>query len=143
MVGTTAVGPGVGAFCDTASMSDGPDPISVVERWQARAWGDSDLSAVDDLMTDPVQRHGPSGTQLRSHDEMKSDLRRYHRALGKPQIEVHDRVVDGDRVWSRVTMHGANMDSGELRTVQWLQIHRIVEGRIAEYWVLYATDVKW
>ncbi len=124
-------------------MSDALDPVDVIERWQARAWGDGDLSAVDDLMSDPVLRHGPSGTQRRSREEMKRDLLSYQRALGKPEIVVHDRVVDGERVWSRVTMHGANMDTGEPRTVQWLQVHRIVDGRIAEYWVLYATDVKW
>jgi ketosteroid isomerase-like protein len=129
-------------------MSDGSDPnssdpIRVVERWQARAWGDGDLTAVDDLLADPVIRHGPSGTQRRSHDEMKRDLQAYQRALGQAEVVVHDRVVDGDRVWSRLTMRGANMDTGEPRTLQWLQIHRVVDGRIAEYWVLYATDVKW
>ena len=119
------------------------DPISVVERWQERAWCHGDLDAVDDLLADPVLRHGPSGTQRRSHAEMRSDLHRYQRALGKPQITVHDRVADGDRVWSRLTMQGANMDTGEPRTVQWMQMHRVAAGRIVEYWVLYATDVKW
>lgn len=124
-------------------MADEIDPLGVVEHWQARAWGACDLTAVDDLVADPVLRHGPSGTQRRSHEELKKDLLSYQRALGKPEIVVHDRVVDGDRVWSRVTMRGANMDTGEPRTVQWLQIHRVADGRIVEYWVLYATDVKW
>ena len=52
------------------------------------------------------------------------------RAPGEPEIEVHDRVVDGDRVWSRVTMRGVSFETGQPRTVQWLQIHRVVEGRI-------------
>ncbi len=124
-------------------MPEPADPISVVEQWQARAWGECDLNAVDELVADPVLRHGPSGTQHRSHDELKRDLMSYQRALGKPEIIVHDRIADGDRVWSRVTMRGANMDTGEPRTVHWLQIHRIVDGRIAELWSLYATDVKW
>jgi ketosteroid isomerase-like protein len=143
MVGKQVAGGCVGALCDTASMSDGLDPVHVVEQWQARAWGECDMTAVDDLIVDPVLRHGPSGTQRRSHDEMKHDLGRYQQALGMTQITVHDRVADGDRVWSRITMHGANIRTGEPRTVQWLQIHRVVDGRIAEYWVLYATDVNW
>ncbi len=124
--------------------SDRPrGPIEVVEQWQDRAWGECDLSAVDELVADPLLRHGPTGTAQRSHAELKHDLRQYQRALGKPEIIVHDRVLDGDRVWSRLTMRGANMDTGDLRTLQWLQIHRVVEGKIVEIWVLYASDVSW
>lgn len=118
-------------------------PVEVVEQWQARAWGECDLSAVDELTTDPLLRHGPSGTQKRSHAELKDDLRQYQRALGRADITVHDRVVDGDNVWSRVTMRGVSAATGDPRTVQWLQIHRVVEGRIAEIWTLYTNDVEW
>lgn len=119
------------------------DPIGVVEQWQARAWGECDLSAVDELAADPVVRHGPSGTQLRSHDELKRDVCNYQRALGRPDIDVCDRVLDGDRVWSRVTIRGVSVDAGEARTLHGLQIHRVVDGRIAEIWALYANDVEW
>jgi ketosteroid isomerase-like protein len=124
-------------------MADQLDPITVVEQWQARAWGECDLSAVDELMADPLVRHGPSGTERRTHAELKQDLKRYQRALGSAEVIVHDRVVDGDRVWSRTTMHGANIDTGVPRTLQWLQIHRVVDGKIVEVWSLYASDVKW
>ena len=119
------------------------DPIRVVEQWQERAWGNCDLDAVDELTTDPLVRHGPSGTEHRTHAQLKHDLRQYQRALGKPEITVHDRTVDGDRVWSRVTMRGANLDTGEPRTLQWLQIHRVVDGRLSEIWSLYASDIVW
>lgn len=119
------------------------DPISVVEQWQARAWGECDLTAVDELAADPLLRHGPSGTQRRSHDELKRDLCSYQQILGRPDIEVHERLLDGDRVWSRVTMRGVHTGTGQPRTLQWLQIHRVVDGRIVELWALYATDVKW
>lgn len=121
----------------------GHDPIAVVEQWQERAWGECDLSAVDELAADPLLRHGPSGTAHRTHNELKDDLRQYQRALGKPEIIVHDRVLDDERVWSRLTMRGANLDTGEPRTLQWLQIHRVVDGKIVEIWALYASDVTW
>lgn len=119
------------------------DPADVVRRWQERAWGECDLGAVDDLIAESYVRHGPSGTSVRSHAELKSDLCQYQRALGKPTITVHDRVVDGDKVWSRITMHGTHVETGVPRVVDWLQIHRIAEGRIVEAWSLYATDVDW
>lgn len=132
------------AVCDTSGVSsERSDPLWVVEQWQERAWGDADLTAVDELAGDPLLRHGPSGTASRSHDELKHDLRQYQRTLCKPEIVVHDRIVQDDRVWSRVTMRGHNVETGEMRTVQWLQIHRVEDGRIVELWALYANDVKW
>ena len=124
-------------------MGEQLDPISVVEQWQARAWGKGDLGAVDELVADPLHRHGPSGTEYRTHIELKRDLKSYQRALGAAEVIVRDRVADGDRVWSRVTMHGANVDTGAPRTLQWLQIHRVVDGKIVEVWSLYASDVQW
>lgn len=128
-------------------MANGPsDPselVRIVEQWQERAWGEFDLTAVDELMADPVLRHGPSGTDHRTHDDLKHDLKQYQRTLCKPAIVVQDRVVDGDCVWSRTTMNGHNLETGEPRTLQWLQIYRIADGRIAEIWGLYASDVDW
>lgn len=120
-----------------------PTAVDVVEQWQERAWSNFDLTAVDDLAGDPLLRHGPSGTASRTHAQLKDDLRQYQRTLCKPEITVHDRVVSGDCVWSRVTMRGHSIETGEPRTVQWLQIHRVVGGRIVELWALYATDVTW
>lgn len=118
-------------------------PADVVDEWQRRAWGDCDLAAVDELIGEPYVRHGMTGTAKRTHAELKHDLGQYHKALGKALITVHDRAVDGDRVWSRTTMRGANMLTGEPRTIQWLQIHRVADGRIVEVWTLNATDVDW
>jgi ketosteroid isomerase-like protein len=124
-------------------MAEAMSPLEVVEAWQRRAWGECDLTAVDDLIAEPFLRHGITGSATRSHAELKDDLRQYQKALGKPVIEVRDRVVDGDKVWSRTTMRGANLHSGEPHTVDWLQIHRVESGKIAEVWTLHATDVFW
>ena len=78
-----------------------------------------------------------------THAELQHYLRQYQKALGKPVITVHDRVVDGDKVWSRTTMRGANLQTGEPRTIDFLQIHRVVDGRIVEVWTMHATDVHW
>jgi ketosteroid isomerase-like protein len=121
----------------------GRSPLEVVEAWQARAWEECDLSAVDELVAEPLRRHGPTGSATRTREQLKHDLTQYQRALGRPVITVHDRVADGDRVWTRSTMTGASLESGEPRTMDWLQIHRVVDGMIVEVWSLYATDVRW
>lgn len=119
------------------------DPISIIEQWDERAWGNCDTSAVDDLVGEKFVRHGQSGTVVRSREELKQDLRQYKKALGTPIIEVLDRTVDGDKVWSRTRLRGAHLETGELRTVERLQIHRIEDGRIVEVWLLTASDVEW
>jgi hypothetical protein len=119
------------------------DPVVVVQRWQERGWGDGDLSAVDELVGERFTRHDRSGTTIRTRAELKDDLRQYQRALHKPTITVHDRVVNGDRVWSRVTMRGCNLDTGEERTLDLLQIHRVENGLLVEAWSLYASDSNW
>lgn len=119
------------------------DPVAIIEQWDERGWANCDTSAVDDLIGEKLIRHNRSGTVVRSRDELKDDLHQYKKALGKPVIEVLDRVVDGDKVWSRTRLRGAHLETGELRTVERLQIHRIDGGRIVEVWTLAATDVIW
>ena len=121
----------------------GRSPVDIVDEWQRRAWGDCDLSVVDELVADPFVRHGATGSARRTRDELRDDLRHYQKALGKPVITVHDRVVDGDKVWSRTTMRGANLETGEPRTIDFLQIHRVADGKIVEVWTLHATDAHW
>ena len=123
--------------------SDVLDPVAVVADWQERAFGECDLGAVDELVAEPFVRHGPTGTDVRTHAQLKHDLRQYERALGKPTIAVHGRVADGDRVFSHITLRGVSFDTGERRVVERLQIHRVVDGKIVEVWSLYATDVDW
>lgn len=130
-----------GAESDRATAEGGA--AELVEQWQERAWGRCDLSAVDDLIAESFVRHNRDGTAVRSRAELKADLCEYQKALGQPVIEVHDRVVAGDTVWSRTTMRGANMHTGETRIVDWIQVHRIEDGRIAEVWSLHAVDVEW
>ena len=101
------------------------------------------MGAVDDLVAEPFVRHGIGGTVRRSHKELKHDLGEYRKALGRPAIDVRDRTVDGDKVWSRTTMRGAHSITGEPRRIDFIQIHRVADGRIVEVWTLHATDVDW
>lgn len=114
-----------------------------MSEWHDRGWSRGDTTVVDDVIGDSFTRHSASGTSVRTRDQLKDDLRQYQRALHQPEITVHDRIVDGDRVWSRLTMRGCNLDTGERRTVDSLTIHRIEAGRIVEVWSLHAAAANW
>lgn len=123
--------------------SSEPSPVEIVEEWQARAWGDCDLSVVDELIAEPLIMHGSEGTNRRSHEQLKAVLQDYRKGLGRPVLEVRGRVLDGDQVWSRIRLSGANLTTGDPRVIDWMQIHRIENGKIVEVWTLHASDVHW
>ena len=63
--------------------------------------------------------------------------------LSRVETTIDDRVVDGDRVWTRATSKGINRETGERSIVTWLLVQRIEGGRIAEHWVATFTGVDW
>jgi hypothetical protein len=120
------------------------DPAAVVRRWLDEVWMAGDLDAVDELVAQRYVRHGPSGTVVRDRDDLRNDLRHYIRVLHKPVISVDDQAVDGDRVWTRMTIEGVDLEAGEPLLMTWLQVFRVdTDGRIAESWLLHVTGVDW
>lgn len=122
----------------------GVDPAAVVRRWLDEVWMAGDLDVVDELVAPRYVRHGPSGTVARDRDALREDLRQYFRVFHKPVITVDDQTVAGDRVWTRMTIEGVDLEAGTTRVMTWLQVFRIdAEGRLAESWLLHAVGVDW
>ncbi len=120
------------------------DPTAVVQQWWDEAWGENSADAIERLVADRYTRHGATGTVHRTRAEFADDMCRYQRVLHRPVVRIDDQAVNGQKVWSRVTMRGINLETGEPRSVSWLQVHRIDDaGKIAESWVLYTADVAW
>jgi ketosteroid isomerase-like protein len=119
------------------------DPVAIMRRWWDEVWGEGRLDLIPELVAERYVRHSASGTVERDHEAFQSDMCQYQRVLHSATVSLDDVAVSGDRVWSRVTMQGVNLETGDPRTVSWLQVHRIENGRIAESWVLYANDVDW
>jgi hypothetical protein len=81
---------------------------------------------------------------VRNRDELRDDLRQYFRVLHQPVITVDDQAVAGDRVWTRMTIEGVDLEAGDTRVMSWLQVFRIDDDdRIAESWLLHAVGVDW
>lgn len=114
-----------------------------MERWWQEVWGEARLDLISELVCDRYVRHGAAGTVERDHEALRDDLEQYQRTLHRPEVTIGDMTVDDDKVWTRVTMRGVNIETGDLRTVSWLQLHRLDGGRIAESWMLYANDIDW
>ena len=113
------------------------------DRWWNEIWRDGNVDAVDELLTDPFVRHTSLGSMVSPRHEYKVMLAEIQRTLRRPETTIDDRVVDGDRVWTRATSHGLNLETSETNVVTWMLVQRIAEGRIAEHWVLTVRGVDW
>lgn len=116
---------------------------ALLKSWWDRVWGQGDLSAVDELLTDPYTRHTPAGTEVITPKAYKQKLVQYQRILHKAVTTVDDEVVVGDQIWTRATSRGLDLETGELSVFTWMTIHRIEDNRLAEAWISAMVGVDW
>jgi predicted SnoaL-like aldol condensation-catalyzing enzyme len=117
--------------------------LAVSQRWWDDIWRDGRLDAVDELFTEPFIRHTGTGTDHESRAAYKGRLAEFQRVLSRVETTIDDRVVAGDRVWTRATSRGINRETGDRSVVTWLLVQRISGGLIAEHWVATFTGVDW
>jgi hypothetical protein len=121
-----------------------PDEARALLRgWWERVWGEGDLDALDELLTDPYTRHTAAGSETIGRDAYKAKLANSQRLLYRPDTTIDDEVVVADRIWTRATSTGLNLDTGEVAVITWLTIHRVEGGRLAEAWIAAMVGVKW
>ena len=122
---------------------DADDAKALLRSWWERVWREGDLDALDDLLTDPYVRHTSAGSETITRDAYKQKLANSQRLLYRPDTTIDDEVVVGDRIWTRATSTGLNLDTGEVAVITWLTIHRIEDGRLAEAWIAALVGVQW
>ena len=119
------------------------DPRALLRTWWERVWGAGDLDAIDEILTDPYTRHTSAGSETISRAAYKAKLANSQRLLYRPETTVDDETVAGDKIWTRATSTGLNLDTGEVATITWMTIHRVEGGRLAEAWIAALVGVRW
>jgi hypothetical protein len=122
---------------------DDNEARALVRRWWDGIWREGNLDLVDELCTDPYTRHTGMGTERLSHEEYKKKLVQTQRVLRGAVTTVDDEVVAGDKVWSRATSRGVNLDGEHGQVMTWMVIHRIEGDRLAEIWAATLPGVEW
>lgn len=118
------------------------EALTLVRRWYD-IWRQDDLSVVDELCTDPYIRHTGMGTERLSLAEYKKKLAQTTRVLKGAVTTIDDFVVHGDKVWSRATSRGVNLDTVDTSVMSWIVVHRIEDGKLAEVWAATVAGVEW
>ena len=107
-------------------------PTSIVRRYWDGLWNRRDLTVIDELIAEPYVRHSSAGTRSLTRAQFKREVRDSWQLLHDPATTVDDQVTAEDRVWTRATTTGVNLDTGQTSVVTWLVVHRVADGRIAE-----------
>lgn len=113
------------------------------DRWWNEIWRDGEFAIVDEILTDPFVRHTGTGTEVVSRSDYKTALVEFQRTLSRPLTTIDERVISGDRVWTRATSRGLNRETGQPAVLTWMLVQRMADGRIAEHWVLTVRGVDW
>jgi ketosteroid isomerase-like protein len=130
---------------DTPRLSavDDQDARAVVGLYWDGLWRRRDLTVVDELIGEPYVRHSSAGTRSLTRAQFKRELQQAWQLLHDPATTVEDQVSDGDKVWTRATTQGVNLDTGETSVVTWLVVHRLAGGRVVEAWIASLPGVDW
>ena len=116
---------------------------SIVRRYWDGLWNQRDLGVIDELIAEPYVRHSSSGTRSMTRAEFKREVSSSWQLLHDAATTVDDQVTSADRVWTRATTTGVNLDTGETSVVTWLVVHRLADGRIVESWSATLPGVDW
>jgi len=113
------------------------------DAWWNEVWRDGNVDAVAELFTDPFRRHAATGSETITTAEYRERLAKIQRVLARAVTTIDDRVVSGDRVWTRATTRGLNLETGERAALTWLLVQRFEGDRIAEQWSATLPGVEW
>jgi steroid delta-isomerase-like uncharacterized protein len=109
--------------------------VQLYERLQAH-----DVDKIDELLTPDFHGHGMGGD---GPDSLVGALRFWLTAFPDTTIDIHDVITADDKVVVRATMRGTHQakflgvePTGKPFEIGSTDVHRLVDGRIAESWGL-------
>jgi predicted ester cyclase len=125
----------------------GGDPIKAInllERWFEEVWNQARESAIDEMASPDIVAHGlvdAQGQTVSSREKFREFYRQFRSAFPDLRVDVHDAMVDGDKVMVRCEAHGTHQGEGmNMRPTQknvrfgGIIIARVRNNQLAEVW---------
>jgi steroid delta-isomerase-like uncharacterized protein len=120
------------------------DTIAVHRRYNDEVINQGDLDLVDVIFTPDYVDHLSRGLDIHGRAGLKQFLSMFRRAFPDARFTVDDRIVEGERIAVRWTMHGTHQadfqgipPTGKAVTVRGIAIHRFTGAQIQESWDCY------
>ncbi len=119
------------------------DPESVVRRYWERIWLERDLDALESLVSEPIVRHGPDGTETLTRRQLRQRLAGAFDAVRASEVSFDAITTEGATVWVRLTVRGVSLATAAPMSLAWLAQYRVEGGRIVELWGLHQAGADW
>lgn len=105
------------------------------------AFTTGNLDELDRYVTSDVVDHNPTPGQRPGIDGLREYLQQYRSAFSDLRLEIHDQIAEGDKVVSRLTIHGRHTGpfqgiapTGKETTSHFVDIVRLAGGKVVERW---------
>jgi predicted ester cyclase len=89
--------------------------INLLERWFEEVWNKGRESAIDEMASEDIVSHGltdAQGQTVSSRAKFHEFWRQFRSAFPDIRVEVHDAMVEGDKVMVRCTAYGTHRGEG-------------------------------
>jgi predicted ester cyclase len=114
----------------------------VVQRFNREVLEAGDEQAFRELLApDFVNHSAPPGTPNGAEGMWRTVKEVLHPAFPDLKVEIHDQVAEGDRVFSRKTIHATHLGplfgvaaTGRRVSVSVFDVVRVLDGRYVEHW---------
>jgi steroid delta-isomerase-like uncharacterized protein len=115
----------------------------LVRRYYDALWNRWDFALADELITESVIFRGSMGISVQGRDGFKAYMRVVRAAFPDFHNRIEELVAENDRVAARLTYTGTHQGevlgiapTGRRVSYAGVALFRVIEGRIAEGWVL-------
>jgi len=119
--------------------------VGVVTAQFTEVWNSGNVDLIPEIYANDFVGHFPDGS-IRGHDGIRDVVTHHRRAFPDWTEQIEDLVFEGDRVAVRFSSSGTNRgpNRGKPPTNRSVQIsemaiYRILDGKIAEQWVIPDT----
>ncbi len=116
-------------------------PVAVVRRFVEEFQSKHDVAVAEELLADDFVDHSPFGPFPPDRNGVLALFGMLFQAFPDLHAEIHEQLVDGDKVVTRKTFHGTQDGeflgmpaSGATVAFDVIDIVRVRHGRMAEHW---------
>jgi steroid delta-isomerase-like uncharacterized protein len=121
---------------------------AIVRRFYEELWNQRNVEVADEIFASNCVTHQlQSGAEVsaapRNPDSVKHHVAEWLAGFPDLRFTVDQMIAEGDRVVSQSVMHGTHTGTwmrlaptGKAVSIRMMVIHRLVEGKIVEDWVL-------
>jgi steroid delta-isomerase-like uncharacterized protein len=131
-----------------SGVSDVDDPKQLIKRFVEELWNERRLEVADaifakDCVTHQLRSGLPADAEPRGPQAIKEHVAHWITSFPDLQFSIEQTLCEGDRVVMQLLMEGTHQGpwlgipaSGKKMQIRMFTIHRVVQGKIVEDWVL-------